>query len=204
MPDLSAVPQTENSDTSTTVEEVGTEAAREAWAEAGRAVLLRGSTGRYQAVISHKDLAQQVQERTGITTSRLVHYWIADVLGPVAIECATREEPLLVALCVNSQDSVGAAYANAVQAARGETPRTPRRTPPPSGSPATATSRPATFRPTAAARPSPRGWPPPATGPARSGSPSGPSPCARRATRRPRPPACATTATERRTPSRRR
>jgi hypothetical protein len=124
MPDLSAVPQTENSDTSTTVEEVGTEAAREAWAEAGRAVLLEVA-GRYQAVISHKDLAQQVQERTGITTSRLVHYWIADVLGPVATECATREEPLLVALCVNSQDSVGAAYANAVQAARGETPEDP-------------------------------------------------------------------------------
>ncbi|WP_101525586.1 hypothetical protein [Nocardioides houyundeii] len=124
MPELTAVPQTDHSDAPTTAEEVGPEAAREAWAEAGRAVLLDVAQ-RYQAVISHKQLAQEVQERTGITTTRLVHYWIGDVLGPIATECASREEPLLVSLCVNAQDSVGAAYANAVQAARGETPEDP-------------------------------------------------------------------------------
>jgi hypothetical protein len=95
------------------VVDVGVEAARAAWAEAAREVLL-GTAGKYHAVITTKDLAAQVQARARITTSQPMHYWIDDVLGRVAAECATRGEPNLASLAVNAEGSVGAGYANAV------------------------------------------------------------------------------------------
>lgn len=93
--------------------EMGTDAARAEWALAAREVLL-GTARRYHAVITTKDLAAQVQVRTGITTSQPVHYWIDDVLGRVASDCASRGEPNLASLAVNAEGSVGSSYANAV------------------------------------------------------------------------------------------
>ncbi len=43
----------------------------------------------------------------------------------MAAECQSRGEPLLSSLCVNLQGSVGAAYAEAVEHARGEAPADP-------------------------------------------------------------------------------
>jgi hypothetical protein len=104
--------------------EVGSSVARAAWAEAARLVLLEAA-GRYRATVSYKQLAAAVQESTGITTTQLMHQWIGDVLGRVTDECQSRGEPLLSALCVSVQGSVGEGYADAVEHARGSRPTDP-------------------------------------------------------------------------------
>jgi hypothetical protein len=101
--------------------EMGPEAAIEAWASAARAVLIEAARG-YRTVVSHKELAEAVQERSGVHTERRTHYWIDDVLGAVSRECATRDEPLLSALCVNREGSVGTAYAALVLELTGTAP----------------------------------------------------------------------------------
>jgi hypothetical protein len=101
------------------VSEVGSDSARRAWADAGREVLLEAAH-RYRAVVTYKELAGEVQLRTGIRTKQLMHYWIGDVLGRVSAECSKRQEPLLSSLCVNAAGSVGPGYAIAVRAASGE------------------------------------------------------------------------------------
>lgn len=103
------------------VSEVGSKTARAEWAEAARYVLLDVAR-RYHGVVTYKDLATQVQHRTGIRTKQLMHYWIGDVLGRVSADCAHGDEPLLSSLCVNAEGSVGDGYAIAVRAASGETP----------------------------------------------------------------------------------
>lgn len=104
--------------------EVGSSAARAAWAEAARPVLLEAA-GRYRAVVRYKELATAVQASTGITTTQLMHQWIGDVLGRVTDECQSRGEPLLSSLCVTMQGSVGQGYADAVEHARGIRPPDP-------------------------------------------------------------------------------
>jgi len=83
------------------------------------------AAGRYRATVTHKLLAAAVQESTGITTTQLMHRWIGDVLGQVTDECQSRGEPLLSALCVSAQGSVGQGYAEAVEHARGTRPTDP-------------------------------------------------------------------------------
>ncbi len=103
------------------ISEVGVDAAHTEWAEAAREVLLV-TASRYHAVISSKEVATEVQERTGIRTKQLMHHWIGSVLGKVSATCAANDEPLLPSLCVNTAGSVGDAYAVAVGAATGEKP----------------------------------------------------------------------------------
>ena len=99
--------------------EIGADAARSAWAGAAREILIEVA-GHYHALVTFRELAGLVQLRSGIRTDRLVHYWVADVLAQVARVCADRGEPLLSSLCVNVSGSVGAGYAKAVTAVRGE------------------------------------------------------------------------------------
>jgi len=99
--------------------EVGHSAARAAWAEAARPVLVEVA-GRYRATVTWKQLSAAVQASTSITTTQPVAKWIGDVLGRVTDECQANDEPLLSALCVSMQGSVGDAYAGAVEHARGE------------------------------------------------------------------------------------
>ena len=98
--------------------EVGDEASRTAWALAAREVLLEVAQS-YHSVLPSKELAAQVMERSNIHTTRPTHYWIGDVLGRVSADCAERDEPLLSALCVNAEGSVGKGYEGVVVAARG-------------------------------------------------------------------------------------
>ncbi len=44
-------------------------------------------------MITTKDLAAGVQERTEITSTQRTHYWIGDVLALVAAECAAAASP---------------------------------------------------------------------------------------------------------------
>jgi ribosomal protein L32 len=98
--------------------DIGDDAARTAWAVAAREVLLE-TAAKYHSVITSKELAAAVMERSNIHTKRPSHYWIQDVLARVATTCAERGEPLLSSLCVNADGSVGASYAATVIAARG-------------------------------------------------------------------------------------
>ena len=104
--------------------QVGAAVARAAWAEAARPLLLEAA-GRYRATVTYKQLAAAVQESSAITTTQLMHLWIGDVLGRVTDECQSRGEPLLSALCVSAQGSVGQGYAEAVEHARGTRPQDP-------------------------------------------------------------------------------
>jgi len=101
--------------------EVGDPAAKEAWTEAARAELL-DVAGKYQHVVTSKDLAVLVQRRSGVRTSQRAHYWIGDVLNRVSTQCSDRGEPLLSSLCVNAEGRVGDGYGATVLAVRGETP----------------------------------------------------------------------------------
>jgi hypothetical protein len=95
--------------------------ARAAWALAARDSLADVARS-YRAVITSKELAALVQERTRITTNQLTQHWIGDVLARVAMDCAAREEPNLASLCVNSLGSVGDGYLVAVEKATGDVP----------------------------------------------------------------------------------
>ena len=114
----------ENTQETVDAAELGPDEARDAWATAARAVLVEAA-GSYRSVVTHKELAAAVQERSGVHTERRTHYWIDDVLGAVARECATRGEPLLSALCVNRDGSVGSSYGPLVLELTGSTPDDP-------------------------------------------------------------------------------
>ncbi len=103
---------------------VGSSVARASWAEAARTELLEAAS-RYRATRTYSQLAATVQASTGITTTQLMGQWIGDVLGRVSDECQSRDEPLLSALCVSAQGSVGKGYAEAVERARGTRPSDP-------------------------------------------------------------------------------
>lgn len=87
--------------------------AKEEWAAVARPILERVA-GSYQSTITYQELAQQVQDETGIRTRMLVHYWIGEVLGRVARQCHAEGLPLLSSLCVNAEGSVGESYAVAL------------------------------------------------------------------------------------------
>ncbi|WP_261563309.1 DUF6884 domain-containing protein, partial [Frankia tisae] len=99
--------------------------ARAAWAEAARDVLI-SVAGRYHAVTTYGELAEDVQRASGIRTTMLQMHWIGGVLGRVAEDCGSRGEPLLSALCVQKEEGiVGEGYAGAVEAVRGHRPEDP-------------------------------------------------------------------------------
>jgi len=104
--------------------DVGASETKAAWAAAAREVLL-DAAGRYQSVVTYKELCQEVQYHTGIRTKQPMRHWIGDVLDVVTADSAKREEPLLSSLCVNAEGSVGEGYAAAVAAATGESPADP-------------------------------------------------------------------------------
>jgi hypothetical protein len=109
------------SETTRDAADVGVDESRAAWAEAARPILMEAARS-YRAVVSRNDLAEAVQANSGISTKQRTHYWIDDVLAAVARDCAARDEPLLSALCVNRDGSVGAAYGAVVLELTGQEP----------------------------------------------------------------------------------
>ena len=95
--------------------------AKASWAEQARARLVQTAQV-YQSVITYKELAEAVQERTGIRTSVLTRKWVGEVLTLVAIDCGRRSEPILSALCVTQEGSVGDGYGETIRAIRGVAP----------------------------------------------------------------------------------
>ena len=99
---------------------IGSEAARETWALAARH-LLADVAGEYHAVISVAELADAVQQRTRVRNRQSPSMWLGDVLYRVALECQSRGEPLLGALCVGPDGLMSGWYADTVLTVRGET-----------------------------------------------------------------------------------
>jgi hypothetical protein len=92
--------------------------AKAAWAELARSVLEQVA-GEYHALTNHRDVAAELQRRSGITTSATTRSWLVDVLGMVAQECHRRGEPLLSSLCVRSDGTIGDAFGAAMVEAYG-------------------------------------------------------------------------------------
>jgi hypothetical protein len=79
-----------------------------AWVKHARPALLR------TAKTYHAELSEEVQTESGIRTRRLLQHWIGDVLGTVSRDSQAAGEPLLSALCVRADGTVGPGYALAV------------------------------------------------------------------------------------------
>lgn len=95
--------------------------AREAWASEAYAVLVDVART-YHAVITYKELAEEIQHRTGVRTKALLHNWIGSVLGRVVREAHRRGDPPLTALVVRTDDGmVGDGYKEVLEVA-GEPP----------------------------------------------------------------------------------
>lgn len=103
---------------------VGTNDAVEEWAPAARVRLLAVAQ-RYHATITYSELATLIQQDAGIETGTLLQNWIGKVLGPVAVDCGYRGEPVLSALCVRANGTVGPGYPDAVEDVYGYRPEDP-------------------------------------------------------------------------------
>lgn len=88
-------------------------AAIAAWTAAALPVLERVA-GTYQATISYQQLADEVQGATGIHTRVLPMNWLGQVLAGASRESHRRGQPMLSALCVHSDGTVGDGYGQAI------------------------------------------------------------------------------------------
>jgi hypothetical protein len=91
------------------------------WEEAARPSLF-SLARHYHATTTYEELAEEVQHRSGVRTRALLPSWIGKVLGDVAVDCHRRGEPLLSALCVHKNGTIGPGYADAVAATYGGDP----------------------------------------------------------------------------------
>lgn len=96
-------------------------AAKLAWSLAAREILIR-TARMYHGYITYGELAEEVQQITGIRTRSQMRNWIGAVLGRVADECRSRGEPSLTALCVHQDESVGVGYVYVLEIAGEEIP----------------------------------------------------------------------------------
>jgi hypothetical protein len=88
-------------------------AALAAWTAAAVPVLERVART-YHATISYKELGEEVQQVTGIRTRVLLMNWIGQVLGGVSRISHRRGQPMLSALCVHADGTVGDGYGQAI------------------------------------------------------------------------------------------
>lgn len=79
-----------------------------AWVQAALPVLVR-TAGSYGAYIKYAELAEQVQVDAGIRTKVLLPNWIGEVLGAAA-NAQAEGEPMLTALVVHSDGTIGDGY----------------------------------------------------------------------------------------------
>jgi hypothetical protein len=89
------------------------EQAKEQWARAARPELERVARA-YGDVVTYSELAEAVQLSAGVRTRKQTHHWIDDVLGRVSADCHRRDEPLLSALCVQKDGTIGDGYGSAL------------------------------------------------------------------------------------------
>jgi hypothetical protein len=80
-----------------------------AWAAAARPVL-EGIAQTYSAYVTYSELAEAVQEASGIRTGVPFRHWVGQVLGSVARSPLKPGEPMLTSLVVHADGTVGAGY----------------------------------------------------------------------------------------------
>lgn len=80
-----------------------------AWAVAAHAELSEIATG-YGHFITIDELAERVQETSGVHTAAPTSTWVAAILRKVARRCHKAGEPPLTALCVRQNHTVGDSY----------------------------------------------------------------------------------------------
>ncbi|GGN73289.1 hypothetical protein [Nocardia rhizosphaerihabitans] len=83
--------------------------ARSAWTRAAHEVLADTAT-RFNNFIVNTELAELVQEESGIRTQVKWQHWLPVVLDKVAEHCHKNNEPPLSALCVRKNQTVGTGY----------------------------------------------------------------------------------------------
>ncbi len=94
---------------------------QETWAKTAYEILV-GVAGNYRAVIEYTQLGEEVQERSGVATTKAVRNWIPGVLALVADRCAAEGVPPLTSLVVRKDTGmVGDGY-DAVLTATGAAP----------------------------------------------------------------------------------
>ncbi|MFD1812007.1 hypothetical protein [Rhodococcus gannanensis] len=94
---------------------------QEIWSAEARRVLIEVA-GTYQRTVTYQELADEIQERSGVRTRNLLQNWIGKTLSRVGAECASRGEPLLSSLCISVNGTVGEGYAKSVAATYGFAP----------------------------------------------------------------------------------
>lgn len=67
----------------------------------------------YDAIVTYKELALQVQEVSGVRTRVLITHWIGKLLEEVATLARDAGEPPLTSLCVHQDGTIGEGYARA-------------------------------------------------------------------------------------------
>jgi hypothetical protein len=82
--------------------------ALEVWARTAREILIR-TAGTYHGVVREQELADELQDTTGIRTTRHYDRWLPKVLAPIAVLCERTAEPPLTSLVVGSSDDLEAA-----------------------------------------------------------------------------------------------
>lgn len=79
------------------------------WAAVAHDVL-ESTAHRYNDFLTYKELAEKVQELSGIRTRMHMRNWVGRILSAVVDECAHRNEPPLTSLCVTQSQTVGEVY----------------------------------------------------------------------------------------------
>lgn len=95
--------------------------AKAAWAIAAYDALVEVA-GHYHRFITYKELAELVQNTTGIRSRSQMRNWIGAVLGKVVDRCHQEQLPSLTALCVRQDQTVGEGYRYVLQVAGIEIP----------------------------------------------------------------------------------
>ncbi len=78
------------------------------WAQAAHDILVELAAA--EGVIDPQGLARQVQKRSGVSTTQPASKWIGPLLGIVARQCHANDLPLLTAMVVKRDGTVGQAY----------------------------------------------------------------------------------------------
>jgi hypothetical protein len=92
-----------------------------AWALAAHGVLAETATG-YGHFVTVEELAERVQEMSGVHTDAPTRTWMDAILRKVARRCHSAGEPPLTALCVRANHTVGDSYKYVLELAGLPTP----------------------------------------------------------------------------------
>jgi hypothetical protein len=91
--------------------------AYDAWEPFAIALLLDTAKS-YNGFVTYKQLAEYVQDETGISHKGLITNWIGELLGRVIAHCVEEGVPHLSSLCVTSEGTVGNGYRAVLQTER--------------------------------------------------------------------------------------